>query len=126
MQRSPTQEILDTFKRSGNCVLREIILPLEFINKAFDAFAYIDRVYPEIVAELWEAVPEPAREEFTEAIRNAICSDFRYKPFSESRASTEEELRRPPTSNTRRVQAWAAEFDRFLAADRQGGTVKPE
>jgi hypothetical protein len=110
--------LLAAFRKCAGCVSRGIVSGREFINWAFNKFAYADRVYPEVIPELWAVIPHGIRGEFVEAINDAARPDFRYHAFyiRGGRPMTEEELRRDADLRTARVQAWAREFVRFLAS----------
>lgn len=117
MNETPEPYFLTSVKRAGRNVGRGLIFPQEFINKVFDEVAGIKQVDLDSMPELWSAVPENIRADFTVAVRNALQPDFRYGPFLHGgrRPMTEEELRLDADLRTARVQAWAAEFDKFLA-----------
>jgi hypothetical protein len=113
---TPGQHLVNNARRFAALVVRGIIFPDEFISSIFDDFAYAERVYPEVVPELWGVIPDSVRSKFVEAIRDATRPDFRYPPFyiGGSRPQTEEELRRDADLRTARVQAWACEFVKFF------------
>ena len=117
MRRAPEQHLLGVVRKCAGLIVRGIVTGREFINKVFDEFAHAERVYPELVPELWATVPDGIRGEFAKAIRDAAQPDFRYHAFyiGGERPMTEEELRRDADLRTARVQAWAREFVRFLA-----------
>jgi hypothetical protein len=117
VRETPEQHLLGVVRKCAGFVVRGIVTGREFINKVFDEFAHTERVYPEVVPELWAAVPNGTRAEFAEAIRDAVRPDFRYHAFyiGGGRPMTEEELQRDAELRTARVQAWAREFARFLA-----------
>lgn len=116
VRETPEQRLLGIVRKCARFVVRGFITGREFINKVFDEFAHAERVYPEVVPELWAAVPDGARAEFIEAIRGAVRPDFRYRAFyiGAGRPMTEEELQRDAELRTARVQRWAREFERFL------------
>jgi hypothetical protein len=114
VRETPEQHLLGVVRKSAGFVVRGIVTSREFINKVFDEFAHTDRVYPEVVPELWAAVPDANRAEFAEAIRDAVRPDFSYHGFYIG-GMTEEELQRDAELRTARIQDWAREFAEFLA-----------
>jgi hypothetical protein len=117
MRETPEQYLLGVVRKCAGLVVRGIVTSREFINRMFDEFAYAERVYPELVPELWAAIPDGVRSMFAEAVRDAARPDFRYHAFylGGEPPMTEEELRRDAELRTGRVQAWVREFVRFLA-----------
>jgi hypothetical protein len=119
--QTPEEQLLAVFRRCGKHAARGVVTAVEFINRVFDEFASLDRVYPEIIPALWDLVPDVIRNEFAAGVRRASAPGFRYHAFhigGNLPPPTEEELRRDADLRTARVQAWAAEFVRFL--DRVG------
>ena len=116
MSHTSEQNLLEMIQRVAAFYNRSIITALEFINKVFDEFAHTERVYPELVAELWEAIPETVRSDFVKAVRDAARPEFRYRGFyiGGGRPMSEVELQRDADLRTERVQAWAREFVRYL------------
>jgi hypothetical protein len=114
--QTPEEELVAMFRRTGAHAARGTVTVVEFINRVFDAFASLDRVYPEVIPALWELVPVVIREEFVAALRGATAPEFRYHAFhfGGGRPLTEDELRRDADLRTARVRAWAVEFVRFL------------
>lgn len=116
MHETPEQHLLTAVRKCGKFVVRGLVTTPEFINKVFDEFAEIDRVYPDLLPELWRAVPEGIRSEFTTAIYDAARPDFRYHAFFiGGRQMTKDELRRDADLRTVRVRAWATAFVSFFA-----------
>ena len=121
MPETPQEHLITVFRKCGGYVVRGLVSPQEYVNKAFDEFSYIDRVYPDVIPALWVLVPEITRGEFIAEVRRAALPGFRWPPFyiGGSRPMTEDELRRDVELRTARVQAWAVEFDRYLANVRE-------
>jgi hypothetical protein len=115
VRETPEQHLLGVVRKCGGFVARGLVTGREFVNKVFDEFANAERVYPDVIPELWAEVPESIRGEFAEAVRDASRPEFRYHAFfiGGGRPMTEEELRRDADLRTSRVQAWAREFVRF-------------
>jgi hypothetical protein len=116
VRETPEQHLLGVVRKCAEFVVRGNVTGREFINKVFDEFAHTERVYPEVVPDMWAAVPESIRGEFAEAISYAVGPDFRYHAFyvGGGRPLTEEELQRDADLRTARIQAWARAFVSFL------------
>jgi hypothetical protein len=108
--------VIEVFSRTSGALSRGVVSGVEFIDRVFDEFAALDRVYPEVVPDLWEFVPVTIQSEFAAVVRRAAAPEFRYRAFhyGGSRPATDEELRRDVDLPTARVQAWAVAFVRFL------------
>jgi hypothetical protein len=91
----------------------------------FDLFAFVDRVYPEIIPSLWDIVPDVARDVFTSEVLRATLPGFKWYPFYiGGYRQTEEELKRDGQLRTTRVKTWAAEIWRFLEGEGRGAVVR--
>jgi hypothetical protein len=115
MNETPADYLLGMFRKCRGFVARGLITGPEFINKAFDSFADLERVYPEVIPDLWKEIHEDIRDEFRTAVRNATLPGFHYHAFhfGGGRAMTDEEWQRDAELRTTRVRAWAVEFVRF-------------
>jgi hypothetical protein len=114
MPETPEYYMVNLFRRVSRFVARGLLTPQEFINKAFDTFATLDRVYPSVIPSIWELIPEPTRGNFSGAVRSATAPRFRWYPFYTTGVMTEEYLRQNAELNTARVAAWALAFVLFL------------
>lgn len=114
MNASAELELIAEVRKSGKLVDRGLVTAPEFINKVFDLFADIDRVYSEIIPALWDSIPRMIRDEFERAARQASHPEFRYRPFriGGGRPITDEEMRQDSDLRTARVRAWARELSR--------------
>ncbi|MDB5344718.1 MAG: hypothetical protein JWP89_3095 [Schlesneria sp.] len=118
MRVTPDQILLQRVRRHAELTVREIVTGREFISALFDSFANIERVYPELVPDLWAAIPDNIRNEFVEAICGAARPEFGYQPFyigglplfNDAATQMDAEL------HTSRIQSWAREVLSFLAS----------
>jgi hypothetical protein len=115
MGTSPEDQLRSEFRKYGPYVVRGVVTAPEYTNKVFDTLSYLDRVYPAVIPELWEAVPAEARAAFEAAVRAAARPGFRYQAFyiGPGPAMAEDERRRDADLRTARVRAWAEAFVRW-------------
>jgi hypothetical protein len=116
MSESQKQWLVADISKYGRQIARGFVTAREYADKVFDLWADSDRLYPEIIPALWQSIPESVRSDFTAALRVSVLPDFRWHAFEigGSRGLTEDERRIQADRNTKRVQAWALGFLRFL------------
>jgi len=113
----PDQRLLAEVRRLKSFLVeRRIITDREFVEEIFHQFARTDSVCTDIIPELWEMMPWPARTEFASRIRDAARPDFQWRPFyiNGPQGTDDGNLRKCDEVGTARIRAWAIEFVRYL------------
>jgi hypothetical protein len=114
----PDEVLLEQVRRHAELTMREIVTGPEFIYAMFDSFAHIERAHPELVPDLWDAIPGNIRDEFVEAICGAARPEFCYEPFyiGGRPRSSDATVQKDAELHTFRIQSWARELLCFLAS----------
>ena len=64
MQETPAEYLVRVFRNCGRFIAQGRITGQEFIWRTFDELAHIDRVYTEVIPDLWEPIPADFRPDF--------------------------------------------------------------
>jgi hypothetical protein len=113
---SPDQRLLANLRRLKSGFEQQVITNREFIDSFFYEFAQADRVYGEIIPDLWDMIPASLQAEFASRIRDAVRPDFQWRPFyiNGSQGTDDGDRRKCDQVGTARIRAWAIEFIRYL------------